>query len=309
MASGEKIAFLFYVNDGWVAISKKDKDALYLEVEFSGSNPDEYAVVSEEELYQRIPFLRGRLKDEEGMFVTIDYDNGKVFVNPLHKPKNIFIDSSVRATNQANFEASAWTYIRNNEKRYLKVLLLTLFLIFLSVKVSWGIVIFLFWFLFYTYYDLLGTLDNYHIGTLNAAVVISKRPTRIAVFTDASKGLGYYPLVRVCKMKLPKRYNNVHERIPSSCGYYDPEDQPFWDYIMPNPLVYGTNDEEVIREKIKEIPNSDWIELNNWVRNNEDNFFEGYYPIRNEKSDWDQYESPKFTSFNEEKKPAEGNDM
>ena len=71
-----------------------------------------------------------------------------------------------------------------------------------------GILILLFWVLFYEYFSTIGSIDNYNMGTLNASLVITTKPTRIAVLTNLSMGFGKYPLVRVCKMEMPKSITN-----------------------------------------------------------------------------------------------------
>lgn len=221
----------------------------------------------------------------------------------MHKTKSIFTDTSARATNQANFKANAWTYIKNQKTRYLKLSLICLLLLLGSLFVSWGIFILLFWVIFYQYFGTLASLDNYNLGTLNASVVITTQPTRIAVLTDVSMGFGKYPLVRVCKIALPKKYSKLYQRIPTSCGYQNCESQKFWDYVVPNPIVLATNNEDAINKKLEEIPTQDWVDLNNWIKSNRENFYEGYYPIRNIDSSWSEFENPIFISFNEEIRP------
>ncbi len=303
IAKGEEISYLFCSQSGWVAISEKDKDEMYLEKELKEFNPEEFQILTEEELLSRIPSLRGKLKEEDEKFITIDRKNGRVYVNPLHKTKSVFTDTSSRATNQANFTADTWTYVINRKKHYLKIVLITILLLIASYIISWGIIVLVFWIVFYEYFSTIASIDNYKMGTLNASIVITVNPTRIAVLTDVSMGIGKYPLVRVCRLNLPSKYNQLNERIPSSCGYQNCEDQFFWDFVMPNPIVYATHSEDAIKQKLTEIPTQDWVDLQNWIRSNRHNFIEGYYPVRNEESNWGKHETPIFTSFGEEKRP------
>ena len=303
VVQGYKIAYLFCNGILWVAISEKDKESFYIENEFTDPNPEDYQIMEEEDLYHKIPCLKNQLEEQDEKFIHIDYNNGKVFINPLHKTKSIFTDTSARATNQANFSADTWTYIKNRKKHYTKIALISILLLFLSLTISWGILILLFWVLFYEYFSTIGSIDNYNMGTLNASLVITTKPTRIAVLTNLSMGFGKYPLVRVCKMEMPKKYNKLNQRIPSSCGYQNCENQNFWDFVMPNPIVYATDNENAINQKLSEIPSQDWINLNNWIKVNKNNFYEGYYPIRTIENNWDEIENPKFNSFFEEKRP------
>jgi len=300
---GNRIAYLFCIEGNWIAISEKDKQDLYIENELEDSNINSFEIIYEEELYSRIPILRNQLIYEEEKFITIDYINGKVFINPKHKPKSIFTGTDARATNQANLTADPWTYFKNRKSYHKKVVFFSILLIIASLLISWAILILLFWFWFYTCFSILASIDNYHMGTLNASIVVTRNPTRIALITDLTMGLGEYPLIRICKVNLSKKYNKINKRIPVSCGYQNVEDQNFWDYIKPNPLVYATTDENLIQQKINEIPSQDWIDLKRWIAANKSGFYEGYYPIRKDGNGWEEYENPKFTSFFEEERP------
>jgi hypothetical protein len=303
VSKGAQIAYLFCVDEGWVAISEKDKKELNYEKNLTEDSFEEFQVIAEDELYIKIPFLKNQLQEEDHKFIAIDYKNGKVHVNPLHKTKSIFTDTSARATNQSNFEPSTWAYIKNRRSKYLRFTVICFLLILASLYVSWSIFILLFWVVFYQYFGTLAMLDNYNLGTLNAAKVITINPTRLAVLTDVSMGFGTYPLVRVYKINLPKKYTKLNQKIPTSCGYQNCESQKYWDYVIPNPIVFATNDEQAIAQKIEEIPTQDWIDLNNWIKVNKHNFFEGYYPIRNVESNWAEIEDPKFISFYDDERP------
>lgn len=50
------------------------------------------------------------------------------------------------------------------------------------------------------------------------------------------------------------------------------------------------------------IPNSEWIILKQWIKSNEENFYEGYYPLDSVKNDWNNYRNPPFTIFYSDKK-------
>jgi len=156
---GNKIAYLFCFEEGWIAISDKDnQDIFTTNKEFNNSNLANFQVISEEELYQRIPMLRNKLIEEEGKFIAIDYKNGQVFINPKHKLRSVFSDTGARATNQANFTADTWTYILNKKSYYFKVVLISILFLLASYLVSWALLNLLFWYLFNTYFSTLATL-------------------------------------------------------------------------------------------------------------------------------------------------------
>ena len=76
---------------------------------------------------------------------------------------------------------------------------------------------------------------------------------------------------------------------------------PMYKYIFNRCLTLTQN--ILINQKLSEIPSQDWINLNNWIKVNKNNFYEGYYPIRTIENNWDEIENPKFNSFFEEKRP------
>lgn len=57
-SKGEKIAYLFCGEQGWIAISEKDKKEMFLQNEFVFSDHEDCQVITEEELLEIIPILR-----------------------------------------------------------------------------------------------------------------------------------------------------------------------------------------------------------------------------------------------------------
>lgn len=301
-ASTGKISVLYFNEGVWFAASEEDK------TKTSNDLGEELMIIPEENLYQKIPFLRDRLIDEEGMFVYIDHETGSININPKHKKKNPFIDDDYpRATNQVNLDITIMDYFRARRKYLITIILISSILILISIFWSLSFIILLFWFWFYSYFRAVADCEIFNSGTLNPAIVITTDPTRIVVFTDLSKGYGHYPIARVYKASLPGKYNVIGNRIPVAGGYQTTIDAKYWDYYKPIPLAYSGVSESVINNKITEIPNKHWIILNKWIKINQDNFYENYYPLTNLKNDWHQVEEKYFTMFYEDKRPATNN--
>ncbi len=302
--SGDKIAYLLYHDDTWIAISEIDKVDFYRNPDFNKNEHLGLDVIEEEELYQRIPFLRNKLIDEEGMFITVDYKNGNVFINPLHKTKSYFTPTYARATNQVNLKTSIWTYLYLRKFYSFKLLMCVAAFSLAIYYISWSFIIMLFWFCFFKYLHILANIDNFNFGTLNPAIVVTTMPTRIAVFTDLSKGFGSFPAIRIYKVSLPEVLNKKHEKLTVSGGYYSIEDLKYWDFFRPHPLIYATNNKEVLAEKEKQIPLVEWILLKQWAKKNKDKYYEGYYPLTNISNNWSEYEDPKFSLPEEDENPS-----
>ena len=248
---------VLYFNEGiWFAASEQDKDYT------NDDSIDDLSLISEDLLYDKIPYLRNRLKDEEGMFIYIDHETGQININPKHKKKNPFIaDDYPRATNQVNINISLYDYFRNRKSYLTKVIVITIVLVLSSIFISYSILILLFWFIFYTYFRALADCEIFNHGTLNPGVVITKNPTRIAVFTDLSMGFGRYPLVRVYKAGLTKKHNSINSRIPVAGAYQTTKGEAYWDYYKPIPLIYGVSSSQIVSQKLSEIHNKEWLSL------------------------------------------------
>lgn len=305
---GKRIDYLFCSENGWLAISEQDKDMFFEGEKLINQELSNFELLEESKLYERIPLLKGKLIEGIEKFIHIDYENGKIYVNPKHETRSFFTDTSARATNQTNFEVNIWTYMKLRKSRFIKILGVFILVLYLSFAVSWAFLNLFFCLLFLIYHNTMNGLDMYQLGTLNASVVVTQNPTRIAVLTDVSLGYGKYPLVRIIKANIPKSYNKLYERVPVSCGYQNAEDQKHWDFVVVHPIVFATANDQIIRQKINEIPTKDWLELKNWVNANRNNFYEGYYPIRDGLNSWQQTSDPKFISFYEEENPLKKGD-
>lgn len=292
---GKPINAILCINDIWLILSQ---DEVFSEDKYELEN---FEIYDEELLYQRIPGVRGKLIEGQETFIFINEKTGEINVNPKHKHLGFSTADMARATNQANVQISLLKYLFNRKKYLLKLGLSTLITLLLCFTISWVFLFYLARFLFYHIVSLLNQRNMCLSGTLNAAVVLQTSPTKIAVLTDLTLGIGDYPVIRVKNVELPNRYLKRGKKIPVAGSYQRVEDQPFWDFFDPIPIPLGAKNNELVETKLKEIPTHDWVTLNKSLKELGTNLKEGYYPIDIETSSWKNIETPKFTSFNEEK--------
>jgi len=291
---GKPINAIVFKDDFWVILNSDD-------IEISEKlTLNDFEVYEEENLYQRIPALKGKLDSEKETFVYIDEKTGELNVNPKHKHLGFSTADMARATNQANVEISILKYLRNRKRYILKLSLAIIFVLILCLKISWFFLFYLIRILFLHIFSVLNQRNMCLSGTLNAAIVLSVKPTKIAVLTDMGMFGGNYPIIRIKNVELPTKFNIKDKRIPVAGSYQNVENQPFWDFFDPIPLPLGAKNEDVIKKKINEIPVYDWITLNKHIKMFNELPREGYYPIDIENTSWKNIDNPRFSQFNEE---------
>jgi len=293
---GKPINVIAYLDSCWFVLNNSDLK--------QGLNPnlEDFEFYSEELLYNRIPFIKGKLQEENETLIIIDEKTGKINVNPKHKHWGISTNDEVRATNQANFPISFLSYFKNRKIYTSKILLISILLSFLSFTISIFFLTYLIRLLIFQLLSRLNERNMYLSGTLNPSIVISTLPTRIAVLTNLSKFNGSFPLIRVKKVELPISLNKVGQRIAVAGTYQTNSNKtPYWDFYKPLPLVWGAKKIELAEKKVHEIPIYEWISLNKELKVMDKNLKEGYYPIQISTSDWNSYPNPKFVQLNDEK--------
>ena len=127
-----EIESLHYVDNRWIAASEQDFERGERISDFK-----ELTSITEDQLYEKIPFLKDRLVDEEGMRIYIDYSSGTININLKHRKKNPFLsDDFARATNQVNLDVSPLVYFKNRKKYVLKIV--GIIILSLLIAVFWS---------------------------------------------------------------------------------------------------------------------------------------------------------------------------
>lgn len=292
---GSQIDLLHKENGTWLLLSKDefDNDVKYDE--------DNIFVIDEDYLYSRVPYLKGKLVQKDKTTINIDYTTGEINVNPQHFHFGIPTHGA-KATRQANAEFSLLYYLKVTRSNYKTPLLILSGLLLAAIFIGWFFYIPFVLYGAYKIMELLKTRDMYSSGALNPAIVIDADSNKIASFTDLTLGVGNYPIIRVRKYPLPKKYSVNGLRIPVAGTYQNTEDYSHWNYYEPNPLPSGIKDDKAIEEKIEAIPLTEWISLEKEIKNFASIPKEGYYPIDIENSSWKNMDLTKidWMQFGEE---------
>lgn len=279
VAEGDEICLLHRAKDFWIALSKND-------IDFQVDNGvDNLFVIEEDSIYQRVPYLKGKLNQPVNTTINIDVSTGEINLNPKHFHIGIPTHSA-KSTRQVNasFSFARWLFI--NRKSYVKFLVIELILLLLALIVGWFFYIpFAVYFIFEGL-SLLKERDMFKSGDLCPAIVLSESNMTIAVLSDLSCGVGKFPIIRVKKVNLPVKYRKEGTMIPIAGGYYNTGKYLHWNCFNPLPIPSGTKDESLIEEKKKMIPPLEWVKLKSEIKKLQNEPAEGYYPIDIERSSW-----------------------
>jgi hypothetical protein len=286
---GEKLSRLFKNEQHWVGISDKDDESLFLK-----NVEDNLFLVEKNNLTERFPELESILGYPDGSTVIIDWDNGKITAN---KPqKQLASKKGVMASRQVELAFSPFKWLLTHKKKYSKVLLYLITFGILAKLVHW-----LFWIPFvlkfaFEAFMFIKIKDMFLSGDLLPGKIISTNPTTVAVKTDLSKGLGmHFPILRIYHIEVPKKFNNLNQRIPIVGTYADPDNKtPYWIYFEPMPLPSGVKKQDHINQKMATFSNKEWQDLDKFCSEVEHNNVPNIYPIISIKNNWSEHSEPKF---------------
>lgn len=296
VVDGAQINVLHKLKDSWFVVSEKE---LFDENSFEW---DDFVEVDEEYLFERIPNLKGKLDQKNETTINIDYKTGEINVNPKHFHLGAPTHKA-KSTRQVNAGFNFFHYLFLIRGRYKKILWYIVGLWIAAWMFGWFFYIPIVLIILYHVMIVFKTRDMYYSGDLNPGIVIDAQTNKMATLTDMSMGLGHYPIIRIRRYPLPKKYRVNGMKIPIAGMYQNTEEYSHWNYFESLPIPTGIRNEKVIQSKISAIPTREWVELNNEIKKFDGIPKEGYYPINIEGSDWKDIDIDKIVwmQFGEEK--------
>lgn len=293
---GGQINILHRFEDYWIGISKQEK------LEQIQNLEDNFYIIGEEVLFEKIPSLRGKLDQPTNTTINIDYQTGEVNINKKHFHLGIPTHGP-QAMRQANVDFSLLKWIYTNKSSYRNFLKISAALLLCAWIFGWFFYILFGLYLIYQLLALLKERDMFKSGALCPGIVVDVENSKIAVLTDMSLGMGSYPIIRIKKVNLPSKYRKIGKRIPVAGMYQNTEKYTHWNFFKPLPIPSATKNEAIISEKLSAIPTIEWINLRTEIKKLNHIPLEGYYPIEIEKSSWKDIDltSIKWMQFGEEK--------
>jgi len=118
----------------------------------------------------------------------------------------------------------------------------------------------------------------------NPGLIISVNPPLAAVWTDLTKGLGNFPVVKVIPYKV-KRDLEVHDRI-GTVAVYSHGEGPHWSDFNPVPIEYATDDRMDIDREVENYEEWQWKLLEEGIAELPRPYRPGLFRVQEAESDW-----------------------
>ncbi|SMF46830.1 Protein of unknown function [Alteromonadaceae bacterium Bs31] len=130
-------------------------------------------------------------------------------------------------------------------------------------------------------------VKEHYTADSNPGLILSVQPPLFAVYTDLSKGSGWYPAIKVTAYKSRKPIE-PGLALATVATYSDAHgnDCPYWSDFHPLPIEYATNDSISIKRELESYKESNWNNLKNAVSYLHSPYQVGLIPLVVEGSSW-----------------------
>jgi len=226
----------------------------------------------------------------------------------MEKPKKnkaLFYDDSTVAGNPGNIKMNALQWAKMNLGTVVKGLVGIVLGVFMMMEIHWVFGIIFIGALLYNFWYWMTAYNRFKMGDVNLGKVVSVNPDRIAVITDMTKMIGFYPIIKIVETKLAPMEKQLNSFIPTVALYKDnPFDYPFWSEFNPTPLSYGTSDKSILQSRLNSFADEDYEELDRLLAQI-GTIMPGTYKVDVEASNWKEYPDVIVGDLNTMKGPDE----
>lgn len=159
----------------------------------------------------------------------------------------------------------------------------------LMVKFHWTLGIVFVGALLYNFWYWITAFNRFKMEDVNLGKVVSINPDRVAVVTDMTKMVGFYPIIKIVETKLAPFEKELNSFIPTVALYIDnPFDYPFWSEFNPTPLSYGSSDKYILQSRLNSFADEDYDELDRLLAQI-GTTKPGTYKVDIDESNWKEY--------------------
>lgn len=129
--------------------------------------------------------------------------------------------------------------------------------------------------------------DHFKLGDSNIGMIVSARPSLVAVTTNLTKGFANYPIVQIITY-YPGKNDRIGDTIPTVGTYVAAVDEeiPHWIGFHPIPVKYANGNKKVLEKCMNRYTNQELEQLTNRLKEVPKPFEVGLYLVEKETSDW-----------------------
>lgn len=275
-----KIDQLNEEHSGWIFLHGSE-DQNYLD------NGENYVSVPLHELVLHLPHLREYLDSPIGSEFEYNHELSK-YIEVSKEGKDLFVLES-EAARPGKVKANFFLWAKNYP---FKIILPFLFLSFAfwatlsesGVNHLWG---YLFLFVLAVGFQFRKFYEHFRSGSICPAKVISEKPFLVAVYTDLSKGEGYFPVIKVVKMKESKTLGfKLGDSVPVVSLYNINQTKPYWKDFSPLPVYCATNDYDDVSRVLSMVTKNELEFIDCELERVPKPVKAGTYRIETEYTDW-----------------------
>lgn len=129
---------------------------------------------------------------------------------------------------------------------------------------------------------------HFESGDVNAAKVIDPKTGLVATFADlGTHPAAFYPTVRLLRLPLAEMAGGPYDsgdNIPAVCVYYGVPGGHKWDTFNPVPAACATSDPDEIERLREQVPEWQWMFLNEALFRVPRPYLPGLYPVGQEET-------------------------
>lgn len=202
------------------------------------------------------------------------------------KDRKITLDNNTQASRPSEITFQKWTWFRHHKAAVLTLVFLLALSIYLGVAVSrWYFVLFFFMVMIHEWYWL--RAEEHFTADSNPGLMVSVSPPLFAVYTDLTKGVGHFPVIKVLPYRSQKPVS-MHQRLATVAVYSDrgSRDLPHWDDFFPLPVNYATADVQSIKNELNRYDEVSWANLEMGLQQLPTTPKPGLYRLQSESSNW-----------------------
>lgn len=210
-----------------------------------------------------------------------------------------YVDNESRASNPGNIRVEPLLWMRN----YLfdtSVLVIGLLIsLWLCFVLSWLFLLLVAFFVrgIYVYWGHLR--EHFIYGCILPGIVVTLKPTLVAVYADVSKGNGSYPAVKIVSIELSRTRTKalrLHDRIALVALFTDKDKTaPYWTDFTPLAVESATSDRAIVERVWQSIDEKDWQEVEKTLPQLKGATVESYHTFNHTTNSWERKSPSKKT--------------
>lgn len=192
----------------------------------------------------------------------------------MDRKKKFTLSADSVASNPGKIKFNPFIWLLHKPKNVSLVFLILVIAVVLTINISlWFFLLVLLAVFINSVYWV--KAKEHYTADSNPGLILSVNPPIFAVYTDLSKGDGWYPAIKIAAYKSKKRVE-PGLGLATVATYSDAHGErcAFWSDFDPLPIEYATSNHESIQRELESYSDANWDNLKNGV-----SYLNGQYTV------------------------------